>query len=120
ACLWLWGQTHDPLWAALARAGAFLNLLNLIPVWILDGAKAVSALGQPERVALLAAILGVWYFSGQNLFILLAAGAVYCLFSRDKAPVSDWKTWLYFVGLMAALAWILAAAPAAATGRSPF
>src|SRR5205807_6480876 len=37
ACAVLWLQTGNPLWAALARAGAVLNLLNLIPVWVLDG-----------------------------------------------------------------------------------
>src|SRR3979490_2403854 len=31
-CAVLWWQTGNPLWAALARAGAWLNLLNLIPV----------------------------------------------------------------------------------------
>src|SRR6202050_2211738 len=36
ACAALWWQTHDPLWASLARSGAILNVLNLIPVWVLD------------------------------------------------------------------------------------
>jgi len=32
-CL-LWWQTGNPFWAALARSGAILNLLNLVPVWV--------------------------------------------------------------------------------------
>jgi hypothetical protein len=40
ACAALWWQTHNPYWGALARVGAMLNLLNLIPVWVLDGGQA--------------------------------------------------------------------------------
>src|SRR5208283_1097331 len=47
-CVVLWWQTGNSLWAALARAGAALNLLNLIPVWVLDGGQAVLALSKME------------------------------------------------------------------------
>ena len=40
ACAVIWYQTGNPLWASLARIGAILNLLNLIPVWVLDGGQA--------------------------------------------------------------------------------
>src|SRR5205814_3185464 len=36
-CALLWFHTHDRIWAALAQVGAWLNILNLIPVPILDG-----------------------------------------------------------------------------------
>jgi len=49
ACAAIWWQTGNPLWAALARAGAFLNLLNLIPIWMLDGGQAALALSKMER-----------------------------------------------------------------------
>jgi len=38
-CVLLWWKTGNGLWAALARAGAWLNVLNLIPVWLLDGGQ---------------------------------------------------------------------------------
>ena len=59
ACTTVWWQTGDPLWAALARSGAWLNLLNLIPVWVLDGGQAVLALDKLQRALLLAACLGL-------------------------------------------------------------
>src|SRR2546429_4427322 len=37
-------RTGNGLWAALARTTAGLNILNLTPVWILDGGQAVAAL----------------------------------------------------------------------------
>ena len=51
-CVGLYLQTHYLLWAALARAGAGLNVLNLIPIWVLDGAQAANALGRTARLAL--------------------------------------------------------------------
>ena len=52
ACAALWWQTGDPFWASLARVGAVLNLLNLIPVWALDGGQAALALSKMERIVL--------------------------------------------------------------------
>ena len=78
-CFIVYTYTHDPLWAALARSGAVLNLMNLIPVWVLDGGKAASSLGQVERAALLAAALAIWLISWQPIFFLVAAGAAFRL-----------------------------------------
>src|SRR5262249_48327037 len=52
-CAAVWVHTGSDLWAALARAGAWLNVLNLIPVWVLDGGQAANALGRPQRTMLL-------------------------------------------------------------------
>jgi Zn-dependent protease len=40
ACLFVWSTPGN--WAALARASAWLNILNLISVWRLDGGQAVG------------------------------------------------------------------------------
>jgi Zn-dependent protease len=110
-CVLLYAHTHDPLWAALARMGAGLNLLNLIPVWILDGGKAIGALGAVERAALLAIALGLWLYTGEGIFFLVSAGCVWRLFTKDKPTESDWGTWLYFAALLAALAAVMHAMP---------
>jgi Zn-dependent protease len=110
-CFLLYAQTHDPIWAALARTGAFLNILNLIPVWMLDGGQAASVLSAVERAALLAAALGLWLYTGEGIFVFVAAGATWRLFTKDKPQQSDWGTWAYYVALLVALAVILHAAP---------
>jgi Zn-dependent protease len=110
-CFLIYAQTGDPLWAALARTGAVLNVLNLIPIWVLDGGQAVSVLGAVERAALLATALGLWYYTGEGIFFFVAAGATWRLFTKDKPTQSDWGTWAYYAALMVALAVILHAAP---------
>jgi len=117
-CYWFYAHTHQPVWAALARTGAVLNVLNLIPVWVLDGAKAVDALGQVERVALLAATLALWRYTGENIFIFVVAGLVWRLFTKDKPAEDDWSTWFYYVAVLGALGLILHYVPDVAAGRS--
>src|SRR5882757_11177917 len=39
ACALAWWQTGDGFWVGLASLTAMLNLLNLIPVWVLDGGQ---------------------------------------------------------------------------------
>jgi Zn-dependent protease len=113
-CFLLYAQTGDPIWAALARTGAFLNILNLIPVWMLDGGQAIGVLGAVERAALLALALGLWYYTGEGIFFFVAAGTVWRLFTKDKPEQSNWSTWAYYAALLVALAVVLHATPNAA------
>ncbi|HEX4322976.1 MAG TPA: site-2 protease family protein [Acidobacteriaceae bacterium] len=110
-CFLLYAQTGDPIWAALARTGAFLNILNLIPVWVLDGGQAAATLGLVERAALLATSLGLWYYTGEGIFVLVAAGFLWRLFTKDKPAQFDWSTLAYYAALLAALAVVLHASP---------
>jgi hypothetical protein len=67
-CLFLWHRTGNGLWAALARSSAWLNILNLISVWILDGAQAAHALAKTERWVLMGLPLLFWLSRGEGVF----------------------------------------------------
>jgi Zn-dependent protease len=75
-CALVWRQTGDPLWAALARVSAWLNLLNLIPVWIFDGAQAARALRNTEILLLSLVASALGYATHETLFYFVAGGAV--------------------------------------------
>jgi Zn-dependent protease len=111
ACAVLWWQTGNPLWAALARAGAVLNLLNLIPVWVLDGGQAALALSKTERVVLLTACLALWLVLGENMFFLVALGFGYQVFFAGHLPARPSRaTTIYFAAVLTALgvmAWLI-------------
>jgi Zn-dependent protease len=102
-CLYLYAHTHDPLWVGLARTGLVLNILNLVPVWVLDGGQAMTALETVERLALLAATLALWIYTGESIFFIVTAGIVWRLYTKDKPARSDWSTWLYFAALLVGL-----------------
>jgi Zn-dependent protease len=116
-CAGLYLQTHSMLWAALARAGAALNVLNLIPIWVLDGAQAANALGRTARVVLLCSAVGLWWVGGEGLFLLVAAGVLWRLFTlarpsaHDRPEEEGWDTLLYYIAVMAALAFTLHVIP---------
>jgi Zn-dependent protease len=112
ACAAIWWQTHDPLWAALARSGAWLNVLNLIPVWMLDGGHAALALSKTERIILLTACLALWLVLAENVFFLVALGAAYQVFLAGGLPARPSRvTTAYFIAVLTALGVIMKLLP---------
>jgi Zn-dependent protease len=116
-CALLWYRTGNGLWAALARVSAGLNILNLTPVWVLDGGQATNALSKAERFVLLAVCLLLWLFLGEGIFFLVAAGVVYRLFTKDLPPQPSPGITAYFVGVLASLALVLWLIPGQGLGR---
>jgi Zn-dependent protease len=117
ACAVLWWQTGNPLWAALARVGAVLNLLNLIPVWILDGGQAALALSKTERIILLTACLALWLVLDEKMFFLVALGAGYQVFlAGDLPPHPSRATTIYYLAVLTALGVIIRLMPGTGLG----
>ena len=117
ACAVLWSQTGNPFWAALARAGAVLNLLNLIPVWVLDGGQAALALSKTERIILLTACLALWLVLGQNMFFLVALGAGYQIFFAGNFPPHPSRaTTIYYLAVLTALGVLIHMLPGTGLG----
>jgi len=110
-CGAVWWRTQQPLWAALARAGAWLNLLNLIPVWVLDGSQAALALSKNARLLLLCSCLICWYGFGESAYFLVACGFVYRLFTKDLPEEPSSNIAAYFVLLIVALGAVMSLMP---------
>ena len=51
ACAGVYELTDRPIWAAIAKLGAIINLFNLLPFWQLDGARAFRSLNRSQRLA---------------------------------------------------------------------
>lgn len=115
-CYLIYAYTLDPIWAALARTGAFLNTLNLIPVWFFDGGLACRTFGVGERTGLLVLCVSLWYYTSEGIFLLVALGAIWRIFTamshREPVPQrADWGNFAYYAAILIALAVILHAAP---------
>jgi Zn-dependent protease len=106
-CALVWWKTGNSLWAALARAGAWLNVLNLIPVWILDGGQAVLVLDKTERIAILTTCVALSFVLGESIFFLVAAGAAWRLFTKDIPAQPNRAITAYFIGVLASLGLIM-------------
>ncbi len=116
ACAFLWWKTGDGLWAALARTNAWLNVLNLVPVWVLDGGQAVYALSKAERVGLLIAALALLAAAREPVFILVAVVAGARIFTKDSAVKPSPAITAYFVAVLALLALVLKVVPSQGAG----
>jgi Zn-dependent protease len=117
ACAVLWWQTGNPLWAALARVGAVLNLLNLTPVWMLDGGQAALALSKMERIILLTACLALWLVLGEGMFFIVALGAGYQIFfAGDLPPHPSRATTIYYLAVLTGLGVVIHLMPGTGLG----
>jgi Zn-dependent protease len=78
-CALIWYETREPLWAALARVGAWFNVLNLTPVWIFDGAQAAKALRKTECALVLIVAAALGYATHEGVLYIVAAGSAFRL-----------------------------------------
>lgn len=118
-CVLIWWQTQDALWIGLASFSAFTNVMNLIPVWSLDGSQAMVAINRAGRIGIaIVAVLFAAYFS-QPLLLLIAAGAVYRAFEKATAssPPTHYGVTAYFICLVAILGYLSSLAPLGAPTR---
>jgi len=103
------GETIDTpgLWSALAHVSAWLNLLNLIPVYIFDGEKAATALDRMQRWLVLATTLIFFGMLHEIPFLLLGVGMAWRLWRDDGSEKPHSKTLAHFVLLMFLLGMIM-------------
>jgi Zn-dependent protease len=106
-CALLWLKTGYGLWASLARSGAWLNVLNLIPLWIFDGSSATNALSKLERAVVLIVSAALGLALHQWLFGVVAIGMGIRLFTRDDPPESSNSTTAYFLAVLTGLALVM-------------
>jgi Zn-dependent protease len=110
-CMGLYMYTQRPVFAALAHAGAWLNLLNLIPVWMLDGGQAAHALSRLQRGLLLVSSVVFFALTDQKVFLLVAAGMVYRLFTKDVPEEPSTRTMVFYMALLFLLGALLKVIP---------
>ena len=112
-----YAYTHRPVLAALAHTAAWLNLLNLIPVWILDGGQATYALSRLQRGLLLATCIVFFAMTREPVLLLVGMGMGYRLFTHDTPQQPSTQTMVTFTGLLFLLAALLKLVPAEHFGR---
>jgi Zn-dependent protease len=110
-CALLWMETGDALWIGLASLTALLNVLNLIPVWVLDGGQAIGALDKTERIILSAAAVLLAAYFRHPVFLLVAAGAGYRVFDKDIPAAPSPPITAYYLTVLAALGYLINLAP---------
>jgi Zn-dependent protease len=99
----IYGATRNPLWLAVSRAGAWLNLFNLLPVWQLDGSRGIRSLDRAQVWMLALLTVGIWAMVSDGMLLLIAALLVVRAMRKPEDSDGDWPGFLQFAGLIVAL-----------------
>jgi Zn-dependent protease len=99
--------TGLPVWYAIAHTAAWLNLLNLLPIWQLDGGRGFRALTRMQRGIAAGAAVAMWAITHETFLLLIALAAIYRLFSRDYPEQEDNGVLVQYVGLIVLLALLM-------------
>jgi len=105
-CLAAFGITRVPVWGAIARTGAWINLFNLAPIWFLDGSHAFRTLSRRDRIIIVAAAAGVWAITHVGMLLLVAGLGVFRLFTKDAPEQGSTAILIEFLGLLAVLGFV--------------
>jgi Zn-dependent protease len=95
-------STGQLVWLALAQIAGWINLLNLIPVFIFDGAAAMTALGAQARFAVLFVSIVMFLTLHETLFLFIAIATGYRLIRRDFPQDAKQGIAYYFIFLVLA------------------
>jgi len=98
------------VWAALAHAGAWLNLINLVPVLGLDGAQATHALNRMQRGLVLATAVLFFALLHEGVFLFIAAGMAWRVFTGvapEKPSSATMVRYMVLLFLLGSLMWVV-------------
>lgn len=95
------------MYNAVAHAGAWINLFNLLPVWQLDGNRAFSALALIQRWMIVCLFVCAWAVTHDGLFVLLVIAAALRAFEGHAPVERDRGVLAQFAFLIVALAAVL-------------
>ena len=102
-CYGVFLLTGSPIWAAIARTGAWINLFNLLPLGTLDGGRGFAALSMAQRLGI-AMIVGVaGGITHEGLLALVGLAAVFRALVGAQTERADERTFVEFAVLVIAL-----------------
>jgi Zn-dependent protease len=102
-CYLVYRLTGLEAWGAIARILGLFNLLNLMPVWQLDGAHGFKALTRPQRWIATGATALAWIWTTNMLLVLLPVTAGLAAFGGKPASEPDRRTLIEYLVLVGAL-----------------
>jgi Zn-dependent protease len=107
------GETyqHPGLWSALAHVAAWLNIVNLVPLFWMDGAQATFALDRMQRWLVLATTLIFFGWLQEWPFLFVALGMGWQIFRSEPAEKPSTRTLLQYVLILFFLGLIMYAFP---------
>ena len=106
--------TGEPLWAAIAGTGAFINLFNLVPIWALDGSRGFRSMSRGQRWIAVLVAAAAFAITKEGLLAVIAVVAALRAVRTNPEEVSDSTGTALYCWLVATLSVLAIAAHAGA------
>ncbi len=113
-------HTGSTLTAALAYTTAWINVINLVPVFIFDGGQATHALDRTQRWLILATSLIFFGMLHNAVFLFVAMGMGWRVWKGDTPEFPSSRTLIQFILLLFTLGLIIYRFPDPATHTGGF
>ncbi|MFN0059530.1 MAG: site-2 protease family protein [Planctomycetota bacterium] len=98
--------TELPVFGAIAKFGAIVNLFNLLPMPPLDGGAGIRSLNIPQRWFLAFVICGAWMLTNEGYLVLILLLAVVRCFQPRVPKAGDLPGLALYAGLVIALSFL--------------
>jgi Zn-dependent protease len=105
----IFAVTGAEIFQAMARLNAWINLFNLIPIWTLDGGRAIRALSRNQRWLTAASAALGWAVSHEPMFFIVAIAAGARALSSEAPKSGDRRATVEYLALVAACALVIGA-----------
>ena len=99
----LYAYTQQEILLAISRTAAWINPLNLIPFWQLDGGRGFRSLDRTQRFLASGAIGLAFYYTQEYLLLALLGFALYQSLRQEVSEEPDWTGLAQYVFLIAIL-----------------
>ncbi len=99
----LWYATDQPIFAAIAGVGAWINLFNLLPIGTLDGGRGFHALSRLQKFLAAAAVATAFYVTSDGLLLLLGLVCIGRAIGDKSDEKGNWKAAITYVVLVLVL-----------------
>ena len=96
-----------PVVGVIAHFAASINLFNLLPVWQLDGSRAMHAMTRKQRGLVAVAMVAAFILLREGYLLILAGFSIWRMLTRDYPDEGDLRSFVQYVLLATALAAML-------------
>lgn len=101
-CYAVYWTIGGPIWGAIAKFSAWINLFNLLPVWQLDGSRGLAALSMMQRKLLVGVIAASWFATGEGMLLIIGLVTLMRAFGKEDVK-PHWSIFRRFSALVVAL-----------------
>jgi Zn-dependent protease len=123
-CTAVYLATDSTAWGIIGWIGAEINLINLAPIWILDGSHAFRALTRNQRWAVVVSMALAWSLIGSTtagaggwLLIITLVAAYQAWNGKPSERPDSGAMWLYIVLIVALSSLVAVPLPPGIRGR---